>query len=183
MAKLKLAVIIGSTRKDSINRKLANALIKLADGAFEATISQIDDLPLYNQDLEANFPASAQRLKGEIESADAILIVTPEHNRSISAALKNAVDWASRPWGQNSWAGRFVAVTGTSAGAVGTAAAQQQLREIMTNLAGTVAGGQYFIQFKDGLVDESGTITDEKTRAFLQGLIDGIAKTAGKLAG
>ena len=182
MAKLKLAVIIGSTRKDSINRKLAGALIKLSNGAFEATISQIDDLPLYNQDLEANFPAQANRLKSEIEAADAILIVTPEHNRSISAALKNAIDWASRPWGKSSWAGKFVAVTGTSAGAVGTAAAQQQLRELMTNLAGPVAGGQYFIQFKDGLVDENGTITDEKTRAFLQGFVDGIAKTAGKLA-
>ena len=182
MAKLKLAVIIGSTRKDSINRKLAHALIKLADSAFEAKISQIDDLPLYNQDLEADFPAAAKRLKSEIEAADAILIVTPEHNRSVSAALKNAIDWASRPWGQNSWGGRFVAVTGTSAGAVGTAVAQQQLREIMTNLAGTVAGGQYFIQFKDGLVEEGGTITDEKTRAFLQGFIDDVARTAGKLA-
>jgi chromate reductase len=183
MAKLKLAVIVGSTRRESINRKLAGALIKLADEAFEATILQIDDLPLYDQDLEADFPPQASRLKGGIEAADAILIVTPEHNRAISAALKNAIDWASRPFGKNSWAGKFVAVTGTSAGAVGTAVAQQQLREIMTNLAGTVAGGQYFITFKDGLVDGNGAITDEKTRAFLQSFVDGMAKTARKLAG
>lgn len=182
MAKLKLAVVVGSNRRDSINRKLAQALAKLGEGAFEPAFVQIDDIPMYNQDLEANWPEPAARLKREIEAADAILIVTPEHNRSIPAVLKNAIDWASRPYGKNSWGGKPVAVTGTSAGAVGTAVAQQQLRTIMTNLAGVVAGGQVFITFKDGLIDDAHEVTNEGTRAFLQGFIDQFAEVARKLS-
>jgi len=182
MAKLKLAVIVGSNRRDSINRKLAQALVKLGANVFDASFVQIDDLPMFNQDLEPNRPESTLRLKREIEAADAILIVTPEHNRSIPAVLKNAIDWASRPYGQNSWAGKTVAVTGTSAGAAGTAVSQQQLRMILTNLAGTVVGGEVFITFKDDLLDAEHNITVEKTRAFLQRFIDNFAKIAGKLA-
>jgi chromate reductase len=182
MAKLKLAIVVGSNRRDSINRKLAQAIAKLGEGAFEPAFVQIDDLPMYNQDLEANWPEPAARLKHEIEAADAILIVTPEHNRSIPAVLKNAIDWASRPYGKNSWGGKPVAVTGTSGGAVGTAVAQQQLRTIMTNLAGVVAGGQVFITFKDGLIDDAHEVTNEATRAFLQGFIDQFAEVARKLA-
>lgn len=183
MAKLKLAIVVGSNRRDSINRKLAEALAKLAGDAFEPVFSRIDDLPLFNQDLEADWPETAARLKREIEAADAILIVTPEHNRSIPAALKNAIDWASRPYGKNSWAGKVVAVTGTSGGAVGTAVAQQQLRMIMTNLAGVVVGGQVFITFKEGLIDASHDITNEGTRAFLKGFLDEFAGIARKFAG
>ncbi|RYE34428.1 MAG: NAD(P)H-dependent oxidoreductase [Hyphomicrobiales bacterium] len=182
MAKLKLAVIVGSNRRDSINRKLAQALAKLGEGAFDAAFVQIDDLPMFNQDLEPNRPESTLRLKREIEAADAILIVTPEHNRSIPAVLKNAIDWASRPYGKSSWAGKTVAVTGTSGGAVGTAVAQNELRMILTNLAGVVVGGQIFVTFKDDLVDAQGNVTNEATRGFLQGFIDSFAKIAGKLA-
>ena len=182
MAKLKLAVIVGSNRRESINRKLAEALVKLSAGAFDATIIQIDDLPMFNQDLEPNRPESTLRLKREIEAADAILIVTPEHNRSIPAVLKNAIDWASRPYGKNSWAGKTVAVTGTSGGAVGTAVSQNELRMILTNLAGVVVGGQVFVTFKDDLVDAQHNVTNEATRGFLQGFIDNFAKIAGKLA-
>jgi chromate reductase len=182
MAKPKLAVIVGSNRRESINRKLAEALAKLGAGAFDTSFVQIDDLPMFNQDLEPNRPESTLRLKREIEAADAILIVTPEHNRSIPAVLKNAIDWASRPYGKNSWAGKTVAVTGTSGGAIGTAVAQNELRMILTNLAGVVLGGQVFITFKDGLVDAQHNVTDEGTRAFLQGFIDNLAEITGKLA-
>ncbi len=182
MAKLKLAVIVGSNRRESINRKLAQALAKLGEGAFDATFVQIDDLPMFNQDLEPNRPESTLRLKREIEAADAILIVTPEHNRSIPAVLKNAIDWASRPYGKNSWAGKTVAVTGTSGGAVGTAVSQNDLRMILTHLAGVVVGGQVFVTFKDDLIDAEHNVTNEGTRAFLQGFIDDFAKVAGKLA-
>ncbi len=182
MAKLKLAVIVGSNRRESINRKLAQALAKLGEGAFDASFVQIDDLPMFNQDLEPNRPESTLRLKREIEAADAILIVTPEHNRSIPAVLKNAIDWASRPYGKNSWAGKTVAVTGTSGGGVGTAVSQNELRMILTNLAGVVVGGQVFVTFKDDLVDAQNNVTNEATRAFLQGFVDNFAKIAGKLA-
>ncbi|MGO4404130.1 NADPH-dependent FMN reductase [Bosea sp. RAF48] len=182
MAKLKLAVIVGSNRRDSINRKLAQALVKLGANAFDASFVQIDDLPMFNQDLESERPESTLRLKREIEAADAILIVTPEHNRSIPAVLKNAIDWASRPYGRNSWANKTVAVTGTSAGVVGTAVSQQELRMILTNLAGVVVGGQVFITFKDGLIDAEHNIANEGTRAFLQGFLDQFAGIAAKLA-
>ncbi|MGX5734675.1 NADPH-dependent FMN reductase [Bosea thiooxidans] len=182
MAKLKLAIVVGSIRRESINRKLAEALAKLGSDAFEPFFVRIDDLPLFNQDLEADRPEPTLRLKREIEAADAILIVTPEHNRSIPTALKNAIDWASRPYGKNSWAGKPVAVTGTSGGAIGTAVAQNELRMIMTNLAGVVVGGQVFITYSEGVIDASHEITNEGTRNFLKGFLDNFAKIAGKLA-
>jgi chromate reductase, NAD(P)H dehydrogenase (quinone) len=106
MAKLNLAVIVGSNRRDSINRKLAHALAKLGAGSFEANFPRIDDLPIFNQDLEGNLPAEVVRFKNELARADAVLIVTPEHDRSIPAVLKNAVDWGARAYGKNSWAGK-----------------------------------------------------------------------------
>src|SRR5438105_1282255 len=134
MPHFKLAVIVGSTRRESLNRRLATALAKLGGARFAATFPRIDDLPLFNQDLEAAFPENATRLKAEIEAADAVLVVTPEHNRSIPAALKNAIDWGARPYGKNSWAGKPVAITGTSPGALGSAIAQQHLRQILGDL-------------------------------------------------
>ena len=102
----KIAVIVGSLRRESINRKLAEALAKLAGPKAEFTFLKIDDLPLFNQDLEANPPAAVTRVKGQIEAADGVLIVTPEYNRSIPGVLKNAIDWASRPYGKNSFSGK-----------------------------------------------------------------------------
>lgn len=182
MAKLKLAIVVGSNRRESINRKLAQALAKLSEGAFEPSFVQIDDLPMFNQDHEADRAEPTLRLKREIEAADAILIVTPEYNRAIPAVLKNAIDWASRPYGENSWAGKTVAVTGTSGSAVSSAVAQNELRMIMTNIAGVVVGSQVFINYKDGMFDAEHNVTDETTRGFLQGFIDNVATIAGKLA-
>src|SRR5262245_10476254 len=127
----KVAIVVGSNRRESINRKLAEALALLGEGRFSATFPRIDDLPLYSADLEADLPESVARFKAEIEAADAVLFVTPEHTRSIPALLKNAIDWGDRPYGKRSWFGKPVAITGTTPGAIGTAVAQQHLRSIL----------------------------------------------------
>ena len=132
-----LAIIVGSNRRDSINRKLAEGIAKLAEGRFHVQFVQIDDLPLYNQDHESDLPAAVTRLKSEIKAADALLFVTPEHNRSIPTVLKNAIDWGSRPYGQSVWGGKTALVTGTTPGAIGTALAQETLRT-MLNFLGVV---------------------------------------------
>ena len=172
----KIAVIVGSIRRDSLNRRLAGALAKLASPKAEYTILQIDDLPLFSQDLEPSPPAAVIRLKREIEAADGVLIVTPEYNRSIPGVLKNAIDWASRPYGKNSFNGKPTATIGTSQGAVGTAAAQQHLRSILAYLNVVLIGQpEGYIVYKQGLVDDAGTITDESARKFLQGYVDAFA--------
>jgi chromate reductase, NAD(P)H dehydrogenase (quinone) len=181
MAKFKIAAIVGSTRRDSINRKLAEALARLGADRFDFTFPRIDDLPLYNQDLEAALPASVARFKSEIAAADGLLFVTPEHNRSIPAALKNAIDWGARPYGQSSWSGKSAAITGTSPGAIASAIAQQHLRQVIGNLGVLVMGGEAYVTFKPGLVDQNGDIADESTRKFLQGFIDQYADLVAKL--
>jgi chromate reductase, NAD(P)H dehydrogenase (quinone) len=179
MAEINVAIVVGSNRRESINRKLALGLAKLAEGKLAARIVQIDDLPIYNQDLENPLPASVQRLKGEIDRADAVLFVTPEHNRSIPAVLKNAIDWAARPYGQSSWTAKLVAIAGASPGGTGTALAQQHLRQILGSFLGAhVMGGEVYITFKPGLIDDSGQIADESTRQFLQAFIDRFATLA-----
>lgn len=183
MASFTLAIIVGSNRKASINRKLAQGLAGLGAASFTAHVAQIDDLPMYNQDLEASaFPASATRLKDEIARADAVLVVTPEHNRSIPAVLKNAIDWAARPSGKGVWGGKPLAIIGTSPGGVGTACAQQHLRDILGNQGALVMGGQMFITWKEGMVDDDGNVTVDATREFLQGFMDKFAALVGKLA-
>lgn len=172
MTSFKVAVIVGSNRRDSINRKLAQAIARLADGRVTAKFVQIDDLPMFNQDLESARPASVLRLKAEIEEADGLLFVTPEHSRSIPAVLKNAIDWGARPYGKSSWIGKPTAITGTSAGAIGTAIAQQHLRQVMGDLGALVMGGETYVTFKPGLIDDAGTVTDEGTRRFLQTFVD-----------
>jgi chromate reductase len=172
MAKSRIAIIVGSNRRDSINRKLARALAKLGADKFDASFVRIDDLPMFNQDLEGNLPEEAVRFKSEIANADGVLIVTPEHDRSIPALLKNAVDWGARPYGKNSWAGKPGFITGTSPGAIGSALAQQHLRSVMVGLGMILLGGEAYVTFKPNLVDEDGNITDESTRKFLQGFLD-----------
>lgn len=172
MAKYKIAVFVGSARKGSINQALAQALAKLGEKSLEFSFVKIDDLPLYNQDLEANPPAPVARVKGEIEAADGILFVTPEHCRSIPALLKNALDWGSRPWGKNSWPNKPAAIIGASIGAIGTAVAQQHLRTSLAHLGLQVQTGEAYITFKEGLIDASHNITDETTRGFLQTFVD-----------
>jgi chromate reductase len=184
MAPFKLAIIVGSNRKASINRRLARALAKLGAASFTPHFVEIDDLPMYNQDLEAAaWPQAATRLKAEIEGAQAVLVVTPEHNRSIPAVLKNAIDWAARPSGKGVWGDKPIAIIGASPGGVGTACAQQHLRDILGNQGALVMGGQMFITYKDGLVDDTDAVTIEATRAFLQTFMDRFAGLVGKLAG
>jgi len=178
MPEVNVAVIVGSNRRES-NRKLARALARLADGKLALRIVQIDDLPMFNQDLESPLPANVARLKTAIESADALLVVTPEHNRSIPAVLKNAIDWGTRPFGRNSWAGKSAAIIGTSPGAIGTALAQQHLRQVLGNLGAVVIGGEAYVTYKPELIDQTDSVVDEGTRKFLQSFIDQFAGFAG----
>lgn len=182
MTNFKIAVVVGSNRRESLNRKLAQALIRLGQGKFSSKVVQIDDLPLYNQDLEAELPASVVRFKSEIAQADAVLFVTPEHSRSIPAVLKNALDWGARPYGKNSWTGKPAAITGTSPGAIGTAVAQQHLRQILGVLGALVMGGEAYITFKPGLVSDAGEIADESAQAFLQAFVDQFAALVAQLS-
>jgi chromate reductase len=143
---------------------------------------RIDDLPMFNQDLEANPPAQATRFKDEIARADGVLIVTPEHNRSIPTVLKNAVDWGARPYGKSAWPDKPGFITGTSGGAIGTALVQQHLRSVMTGLGMTLLGGEAYITNKPNLIDEEGNIADESTKKFLQGFVDRFATLVARLA-
>ncbi len=173
MSNRKIAVVVGSIRKDSFNRMLARAAIKLAPKDFDCELIRIDDLPVYNQDFDPTPPEPVVRLKGQITAADGLFFVTPEHNRSLPAALKNALDWASRPYGKNVWAGKPAGVMGTSPGAVGTACVQQHLRNVLAYLDVPVLGQpEVFIQFTQGLVDADANIANDGTRKFLQGFMD-----------
>jgi chromate reductase len=182
MAKLKLGVIVGSNRRESINRKLAQALVRLGAQDFEARFVQIDDLPMYNQDNEQPVPQKVARFKAEVEACDALLFVTPEHSRSLPAVLKNAIDWGARPWGKTSWPGKPAAVTGTSGGAISTAVAQQHLRAVLANQGLHLMGGEAYIQFKPELIDAEGAVADESVRKFLKAFIDQFAAFAGRFA-
>lgn len=171
MQPIHIAVIVGSLRRDSLNRKLATALALLAPADFSFTQLQIGDLPLYNQDDDASPAAPVQRLKAEIAAAQGLLFVTPEYNRSISGVLKNAIDHASRPYGQSAWAGKPAGVIGASVGAIGTALAQQHLRNILANLdMPTLGQPEVFIHAKEGFFDAAGKIGESKV--FLQTWMD-----------
>jgi chromate reductase, NAD(P)H dehydrogenase (quinone) len=178
----RIAVIVGSNRRDSINRKLAVALVRLGAGKFEATFARIDDLPMYNQDNEGALPPEVVRFKDEIARADGVLIVTPEHDRSIPAALKNAIDRGARPWGKSSWPGKPAFITGTSPGAIGSALAQQHLRSVMTGLGMILLGGEAYVTFKPDLIDGHGNIGDDSTKKFLADFVDRFANLVSRLA-
>lgn len=182
MAPFKIALIVGSNRRESLNRQLAQALAKLGPAAVEFVPVQIDDLPIYNQDHEVDLPASVARFKTQIAGADGVLFVTPEHSRSIPAVLKNAIDWGARPWGQNSWTGKLAAVAGISVGAIGTALAQQHLRQILGAQGVVLSGGEAYLTHKQGLFAENGAVTDESTRAFLKGFVDQFAALVARFA-
>ncbi|MGV8804127.1 MAG: NADPH-dependent FMN reductase [Polaromonas sp.] len=167
-----IAVVVGSLRKESINKKLAQALEKLFPADFSLTHVRIDDLPLYNQDDDGQLCAQVMRLKGEISAAQGVLFVTPEYNRSVPGVLKNAIDHASRPYGQSAWNGKPAGVIGTSGGPMGSALAQQHLRNILAYLnMPTLGQPEAFIQTKEGLYDEAGNI-GEASLKFLQGWVD-----------
>jgi chromate reductase, NAD(P)H dehydrogenase (quinone) len=182
MAKLTLGVIVGSNRRESINRKLAQALAKLGADAFNVRFIRLDDLPIYNQDLEHPVPEEVARFKSEVATADALLFVTPEHNRSIPTVLKNAIDWGTRPWGQNSWVSKPAALIGTSGGATATAMAQQHLRTVLAVLGLHLMGGEAYIRFTPELVDAQDEVADEGVRTFLKNFIVQFAVFVSKFA-
>ena len=172
MNQYQIAVIAGSLRRDSFNNKFAKAIAKLAPQEFSFKQVQIGDLPIYNQDDDANQAESVKRLKGEIKAAQGLLFVTPEYNRSIPGVLKNAIDHASRPYGQSVWAGKPAGVLGVSVGAIGTSLAQQHLRNILAYLdVPTLGQPEAFIQAKEGLFDQAGNIGAD-SKKFLQGWMD-----------
>jgi chromate reductase len=159
MAQYQIATVVGSLRKDSINRKFAHAFVRLAPPELNFSFVEIGDLPLYNQDDDANPADSVKRLKSEIGAARGVLFVTPEYNRSIPGVLKNALDHGSRPYGQSVWAGKPAGVMGVSGGAIGTALAQQHLRNVLAYLdMPTMGQPEAFIQNKPDLHDDAGNI-------------------------
>src|SRR3954469_10256759 len=160
---------VGSLASGSINRKLARALTRLAPPHLQMREIPIGELPLYSYDYDKDYPAPARALKEAIASVDAVLFVTPEYNRSIPGVLKNAIDWASRPWGKNSFARKPSAIIGTSPGAIGTAIAQQHLRSVLSFCnSPQMNAPEAYIQFKPGLVNDQGDVTVESTESFLR---------------
>lgn len=170
---LDIAVVVGSLRKESFNKKLILALDKLNHPNLTFNILDLQDVPLYNQDNESNLPAAVAKLKNDISKADGILFATPEYNRSIPGVLKNIIDWGTRPYGMNSWANKPAAVIGTSPGVIGTAAAQSHLRSILVTV-NTILLGQpeIYLVYKNDLIDEHYNITNEDTKKFLQNFLN-----------
>lgn len=182
MAQYQIAVVVGSFRKDSFNKKLAGALEKLFPADFSFTEVRIDDLPLYNQDDDSQPCAQVMRLKGEISAAQGVLFVTPEYNRSIPGVLKNAIDHASRPYGKSVWNGKPAGVMGASVGPIGTATAQQHLRNILAYLnMPTLGQPEAFIHNKEGLYDAAGNI-GEASQKFMQDWVDAFVEWVKKHA-
>lgn len=169
----RIEVVVGSLRRDSFNKQLAHALCKLASPDLTFSFADLGSLPLYSQDYDADFPQVAREFKQRIETADGLLFVTPEYNRSMPGVLKNGLDWGSRPWGQNSWKGKPAAVCGISPGATGTALAQQHLRNVLAYLDVPALGQpEIFLKYADGFFDASGGIANDDTRKFLQAFVD-----------
>jgi chromate reductase len=165
----KVGYFVGSLSSTSINRLLATALAKLAPTELALTEIPFKDLPLYSPDYEANYPPVATALKDAIAEADAVLFVTPEYNRSIPGGLKNAIDWASRPYGKNSFTRKPSATIGTSPGAIGTAVAQQHLRSLLGYCnSPQMNSPEGYIQFRPGLITADGRVTNELTEEFLR---------------
>ena len=165
----KVGYFIGSLATGSINRKLANALVRLAPPELQMTEISFKDLPLYSYDYDADYPPVARAFKDAIAAVDAVLFVTPEYNRAIPGGLKNAIDWASRPYGTNAFARKPSAVIGTSPGAIGTAVAQQSLRSVLGFCnSPQMNAPEAYIQFTPGLIKDDGDVTVESTRDFLR---------------
>ena len=165
----KVAVLVGSTREGSLNQKLAKAVTALAPSSMTFDPVQMDHLPFYDPDQEGdNRPGEVVAFTDAIEAADAVLIVTPEYNRSIPAVLKNAIDWGSKPVDSNVWRNKVVAMTGTSPGAIGTAVGQQHLRQILSILGAYVLPGEVYITFRGpDFITAEGEVSDEGSRTFI----------------
>ena len=183
MSPYRIAIVVGSLRRESYNKQLAAAVTKLAPSDFTFETLRIDDLPLYNQDDDASPAPQVTRLKDAIRAAAGVIFVTPEYNRSIPGVLKNALDHASRPYGQSAWAGKPAGVLGISVGQIGTAVAQQHLRGMLAYLdMPTLGQPEVFLQYKEGLFDAAGDI-GEDSRVFLQGWMDRYVAWVRKHAG
>jgi chromate reductase len=161
--------LVGSLAKASINRKLARALVQLAPSELELKEISFAELPIYSHDYDADYPPVAMAFMAAIATVDAVLFVTPEYNRSIPGGLKNAIDWASRPYGKNSFTRKPSAVIGTSPGKIGTAVGQQHLRSILAFCnSPQLNAPEAYIQFTPGLITDEGEVTDESTAEFLR---------------
>ena len=177
MSQIKIAVIVGSLRKQSINKRLALAVSGMFSERFEPYRVEIAELPLYNQDFDHDYPAAGRRFKQEVEAADALLFVTPEYNRSIPGVLKNAIDVGSRPSGSNSFAGKPAAVIGTSPGMRGSALAQQHLRNVLVGIdVLALPQPELAVHFEEGLIDGEGNVRDERTQKSLHRFVDGYSE-------
>lgn len=169
MKTYKVGYLVGSLATGSINRLLSKALVRLAPPQLQLSEIPFKDLPLYSYDYDSDFPPVARAFKRAIAEVDGLLFVTPEYNRSIPGGLKNAIDWASRPWGQNSFARKPSAVIGTSPGSIGTALAQQSLRGVLSFCnSPQMSAPEAYIQFTPGLINDKGEVTNEKTEEFLR---------------
>lgn len=181
----RVAVLVGSLRAGSVNRRLARALAALAADRLAFAFVEIGDLPLYNDDLwtDAGAPAPVERFKAQVAAADAVLLVTPEYNRAVPGLLGNALDWGSRPQGKSSWAGKAAACIGASPGAIGTAAAQVHLKAQMVTLGMIVMGHpEFYLSFKPEDFGPGGTVVNDQTAAFMNAYADAFARHVARLS-
>lgn len=171
----KIAVFVGSLQQNSLNKKLARAMEELAPASMEFEYININ-LPLFNQDLEGDFPAEAKAVKEKVEAADGVLFITPEYNRSLPGVLKNAIDWASRPWGTNSFAGKPAGIVGASVSPTGTTFAQASMRQIAAFLEMKMMGQpEVYVGLAQDIFDENGALTDERWRKNLAAYMEAFA--------
>lgn len=180
----RIGILVGSIAKDSINRKVASVLPALADNTdVEFEFLDISQLPLYDYAFDSEYPEPAQAWKDALAKVDGVIIVTPEYSRSIPGALKNALDWAARPWGQNSFTGKPVAVMGVSIGATGTAMAQQHLRNILAHFdAPTMGQPETFFQYDPAAFGADGSLQDETQVGILRGFVEAAVAHVKKLS-
>jgi len=169
MAGYRIGYFVGSLASGSINRTLSRALIRLAPEELEFTEIPIGDLPLYSPDFDSDFPPPGRELKRAIEASDGILFVSPEYNRSIPGALKNAIDWGSRPWGTNSFARKPTGIVGASPGGIGTAVMQSSMRSVLSFLdAPQLNSPEAYVRFDPAVFGDDGQVNSAETEAFLR---------------
>lgn len=177
-----VGVVVGSLRSDSVNRRLSRAVAELMSDRLTCSEIPLEGLPMYNGDLEPNRPVEVDAFTDAVRSVDAILVVTPEYNRSLPAVLKNAIDWGSKPQPSNVWLDKPVASTGVSPGAIGTAAVQLHLRQVLGALGAAVMGGEAYLTARPDLFDEaSGRLSDPSTEDFIRSYLNRFADFAGAL--
>lgn len=180
---LKVVVLVGSIRANSINQRLARALVRLAPQDLHFEFARLDDLPLFNQDHDQDPPPEVKRVQAQIASADGLLFVTPEHNRSLPAVLKNVIDWVSRPYGRSLWAGKPAAIAGASVGTIATAVAQAHLRAMLSYLdVPTLGQPEVQIRFTDDLITAAGDVTNPDTVKFLQAFLERYVSWIGRIS-